>query len=1216
MMRKRLLQLTFITAMLPLAGMAQPGNYQKGDYGYLYCHMNDAGPAWTAYALSRDGFHYHDLIGGDSIFSDAVMAPVERRSRDAYLCRKHDGSGYLMAITDMEATDGSRKRLGKKETWDSYAISLLRSDDLIHWQSTSFDFRKGLSIFCDPESESVYKDWTTINRVWAPQIMWDETYRWPDGRQGGYFVYYSMWNRNEEKYDRIYYSYADETFTKMTQPRLLIDWGYATIDTDINWVEADQQWHLMIKKEGGKPGLYTATAKQLTGPWSLPVEDDYVSFEGNKKCEGVSAFQLAGDSTWVIGYIEYSSRPKNYRLCLADKYMRNFHSPRNIQGVSRPQHGSFLRITKEEYDRLQDWSDNRQQTESHQARLNGRGAKEVARQGNIEAQKQVRKEVNLKDWEFSRTTLNTQHLTLNNPPSPVSIPHDWAISGPFDKKWDLQVVAIEQNGEKEATEKSGRSGALPWIGEGHYRTTFRVPSAYKHAELVFDAAMAEPTVSINGKKAAYWPYGYNAFRVDATPYLNGGDNLLEVDLKNVEESSRWYPGAGLYRPVTLVLTGESRIDRWGTYFRTLHISGNKAEVEVSTKTQGGGAVEVSLINHQGHIIAAAHNDVDPNGQTCTTLEIEKPELWSPESPYLYKLRVQLMENGRTVDETVENVGIRTISVSKDGGFQLNGVTRKLKGVCLHHDLGPLGAAVNKAALIRQIKTMKEMGCDAIRTSHNMPSQWQMDICDSLGMMVMAESFDMWLYPKCKNGYARFFNEWSDKDIENLVLANRNHPSIVMWSIGNEIPEQGDAKAVDIVNRLQNLCHQLDPSRPVTQGMDRAEQALKSGFAQAMDVPGFNYRVHKYQKNIEQLPQGFLLGSETASTVSSRGVYKFPVEVTDNSQFASWAPNYDPKAIKKADGQCSSYDVEYCSWSNLPDDDWVYQDDYPWVIGEFVWTGFDYLGEPTPYDEYWPSRSSYFGICDLAGLPKDRYWLYRSKWQKDKHTVHLLPHWSWGKGERVKKGKVEKVKDNNRIGQVTPVYCYTDYPEAELFVNGKSQGRIRKTNTRLDRYRLRWNDVKYEPGELKVVVYDANGKAAGSETLKTAGRPARLKLDVWTQASGLSGLSGIPGDSGDSASLCADGEDLAFVTVSLVDQDGTLIPGAADQLRFEVEGAGTFRAVCNGDATSLEPFTQPTMKLFSGQLVVIVQAGQQRGNLTLKVIDDQRKITETIDIPVK
>ena len=1206
MMRKQILTIALTLIFMPLTGMAQHGNYQKGDYGYLYCHMNDAGPAWTAYALSRDGFHYHDLIGGDSIFSDAAMAPVERRSRDAYICRKHDGSGYLMAVTDMEATDGSRKRLGKKETWDSYAISLLRSDDLIHWQSTSFDFRKGTSIFCDPEAESVYKNWSTINRVWAPQIMWDGDYRWPDGRQGGYFVYYSMWNRDEEKYDRIYYSYADETFTRMTQPRLLIDWGYATIDTDINWVEADQQWHLMIKKEGGKPGLYTATAKQLTGPWSLPVEDDYVSFEGNKKCEGVSAFQLAGDSTWVIGYIEYSSRPKNYRLCLADKYMRNFHSPRNIQGVSRPQHGSFLRITKEEYDRLQEWSD------------------------NIEAQKRLRKETELKSWLFFAEQSGGAERSKNRQLwQSVTIPHDWAISGPFDKKWDLQNVAIEQNGEKQATEKSGRSGALPWIGEGHYKTTFRVPSAYKHAELVFDGAMSEPTIYINGKKAAYWAYGYNTFRVDATPFLNGGENLLEVDLQNVEESSRWYPGAGLYRPVTLVLTGDARIDRWGTYARTLSIEGGKAEVEVSTKTTGGNAVEVSVINHLGHVVAAAHNDVDPDGQTCTTLEVEKPELWSPETPYLYRLRVQLMQDGRTVDETVQHIGLRTISVTKEHGFQLNGVTRKLKGVCLHHDLGPLGAAVNKAALIRQIKTMKEMGCDAIRTAHNMPSQLQMDVCDSLGMMVMAESFDMWLYPKCKNGYARFFQEWSDRDITNLVLANRNHPSIVMWSIGNEIPEQGNAKAVDIVNRLQDLCHQLDPSRPVTQGMDRAEQALKSGFAQAMDVPGFNYRVHKYQKNIEQLPQGFLLGSETASTVSSRGVYKFPVEVSDNSQFASWAPGYDPAAIRKADGQCSSYDVEYCTWSNLPDDDWVYQDDFPWVIGEFVWTGFDYLGEPTPYDEYWPSRSSYFGICDLAGLPKDRYWLYRSHWNKEQHTIHLLPHWSWGIGKGTKKAQKKYGSYN---GLVTPVYCYTDYPEAELFVNGKSQGRIRKNAAeRLDRYRLRWNDVRYMPGEVKVVVYDADGNAAGQETIRTAGKPARLKLDVWTQHSQGSPVNqdnpntprnlGTPPSSPSTEGvqgeiLSADGEDLAFVTVSLTDQDGILIPDAQDRLRFEVEGAGTFRAVCNGDATSLEPFTQPTMKLFNGQLVVIVQAGIDKGNLTLRVFDDQRKLAQAIAIPVR
>jgi beta-galactosidase len=484
--------------------------------------------------------------------------------------------------------------------------------------------------------------------------------------------------------------------------------------------------------------------------------------------------------------------------------------------------------------------------------------------------------------------------------------------------------------------------------------------------------------------------------------------------------------------------------------------------------------------------------------------------------------------------------------------------------------------------------MKEMGCDAIRTSHNMPSQMQMDICDSLGMMVMAESFDMWKYPKCKNGYARFFDDWWEKDITNLVVANRNHPSIIMWSIGNEIPEQGNKnEGPKMAKALQDLCHELDDSRPVTQGMDRVDEAVNYGFAAVMDVPGYNYRLPKYKLYYDKLPQGFLLGSETASTVSSRGVYKFPVEIKDNSQYASWSPGYVPGAVLKEDGQCSSYDVEHCSWSNLPDDDWVMQDDLPWVIGEFVWTGYDYLGEPTPYDEYWPARSSYFGICDLAGLPKDRYYLYRSKWNKDKHTIHLLPHWSFGK---------------ERKGKVTPVYCYTDYPTGELFINGKSQGKVTKNpKERLDRYRLRWNNVKYEPGEVKVVVYDAQGNKAGEQTIKTAGKPATIALDAWTQH--------------DAPRLQADGNDLAFVTVSLTDRNGVMIPEADDQLEFEVTGAGTFEAVCNGDATSLEPFKQPTMKLFKGQLVVIVRAATQAGTATLKVTDKSRKLSKTIDIKV-
>ncbi len=815
---------------------------------------------------------------------------------------------------------------------------------------------------------------------------------------------------------------------------------------------------------------------------------------------------------------------------------------------------------------------------------------------------QLRQETDLcGDWQFSP---DNQVWTT------VQVPHDWAISGPFDKKWDLQRVAIVQNGEKEATEKSGRSGALPWIGEGHYKRYFSIPSGFNgHAELLFDGAMAEPTVSVNGQKAGYWAYGYNTFRIDVTPFVKAGENLLEVDLKNVEESSRWYPGAGIYRPVTLVLTGKGRIDRWGTFLRTTALANGHATVAVTARAEGAGnAIEVELRDAKGQLVDAHHADLNGKGVAEMSFDVKKPNLWSPETPYLYKAIVKLMDNGKTIDEIAENVGIRTVKVSKEGGFQLNGVTRKLKGVCLHHDLGPLGAAVNKAALIRQIKTMKEMGCDAIRTSHNMPSQMQMQLCDSLGMMVMAESFDMWVYPKCKNGYARFFKEWSDKDITNLVLANRNHPSIVMWSIGNEIPEQGMKGGKEMALHLQDLCHRLDPTRPVTQGMDRIDNALSTGFAQAMEIPGMNYRVHKYQMAYEQLPQGFLLGSETASTVSSRGVYKYPVEVTDNSRYASWAKDYDPNAIKTADGQCSSYDVEYCSWSNLPDDDWRWQDDMPWVIGEFVWTGYDYLGEPTPYDEYWPSRSSYFGICDLAGLPKDRYWLYRSHWNKREHTIHLLPHWTWGTGNGTKKAQK---KNGSRNGLVTPVYCYTDYPEAELFVNGKSQGRIRKNPAeRLDRYRLRWNNVKYEPGEIKVVVFDETGKNCGEQTLKTAGKATRLQLDAWTQQSELSPLTSHL------SPLMADGQDLAFVTVSLVDADGTLVPHAADQLRFEVEGAGTFRAVCNGDATSLERFTEPTMKLFAGQLVVVVQAARHPGNLTLKVTDASLGISSQIVIPVK
>lgn len=791
------------------------------------------------------------------------------------------------------------------------------------------------------------------------------------------------------------------------------------------------------------------------------------------------------------------------------------------------------------------------------------------------AMAQPRQEITLTDgWQFSRDKVQWQQ---------VSVPHDWAISGPFDKKWDMQNVAIVQNGEKEKTEKTGRSGALPWIGKGHYKLSMSLPKGYTGAELVIDGAMSEPTVSINGKQAGYWPYGYNAFRIDATPFVkfDGSANLIEISLNNVEESSRWYPGGGIYRPVKLILTkGPAHFDDWGTCVRTLSATAQQATISIDAQLKGSlkeqiSGTDVELLDKNGMIVAAAHCHAGNNGAVHTKLDVKKPNLWSPEKPYLYKLRLSHYQNRELIDRQTVNVGIRTVSVSKDGGFKLNGQSRKIKGVCLHHDLGPLGAAVNKAALIRQIKMMKRMGCDAIRTAHNMPSTMQMDICDSLGMMVMAESFDMWAYPKCKNGYARFFKEWGEKDITNLVLNHRNHPSIIMWSIGNEIPEQGMKGGRDMAIRLQDICHKLDHTRPVTQGMDRVDNAMNTGFAQAMDVPGFNYRLHKYSKGLKELPQGFLLGSETASTVSSRGVYKFPVEISNKNTYA--------------DGQCSGYDTEYCSWSNLPDDDWMWQEDYSQVIGEFVWTGYDYLGEPTPYDTYWPSRSSYFGICDLAGLPKDRYWLYRSQWAEEP-TTHLLPHWTWP----------------GREGKTTPVYCYTDADEGELFVNGNSQGRIKKNkDSRLDRFRLRWNNVVYEPGEIRVVTYNADGSKHGEDSRRTAGKPVQIVLSAE-----------CPQSADGKAVLKADGCDMAFITVSTADSNGVPCPTASANMTFTVSGAGTFQAACNGDATSLQPFTNPEMQLFSGQLVAIVRAGQQPGTITFTATDTKTGIKKSMDIEVK
>jgi beta-galactosidase len=738
----------------------------------------------------------------------------------------------------------------------------------------------------------------------------------------------------------------------------------------------------------------------------------------------------------------------------------------------------------------------------------------------------------------------------------VSVPHDWAISGPFDKEIDKQVTTIVQNGETKPTEKTGRTGALPYIGDGWYRRKLEIPilKANQKVLLQFDGAMSEPRVYLNGTLVGEWNYGYNYFYLDITNHLKKEDNILAVHLNNKPKSSRWYPGAGLYRNVHLIIKEEKSIEQWGVTVTTPMVSVAFAKVNIKTKiTAKNMELITQILDGDGKQVATDTSSTIFGNEIDQNLKLSNPKLWSPETPNLYLAVSSLYENGVLKDVVKTKFGIREISFKPGIGFSLNGVVRKFKGVCLHHDLGPLGAAINIAALKRQLTILKEMGCDAIRSSHNMPSPEQLALCDEMGFMFLAESFDEWAKAKVTNGYHLYFNTDAEKDIVNLVRATKNHPSIVMWSSGNEVPDQSGAEGVKRAKWLQEIFHREDPTRPVTVGMDQVKSVMLSGFGAIMDIPGLNYRVHLYEEANKTFPQGFILGSETASTVSSRGIYKFPVTIGKDKK-------YD-------DFQSSSYDLEYCSWSNLPDDDFAMQDDKPWVIGEFVWTGFDYLGEPTPYDESWPSRSSYFGISDLAGLPKDRYYLYRSRWNNNKPTLHLLPHWNW----------------EGREGQVTPVFVYTSYESAELFLNGKSLGIRKKDNTsKQSRYRLMWMDVKYQPGTLKAVAYDKEGKPVAEEQVVTAGKPYRILLTP------------------DRSKINADGKDLSFVTVSVVDKKGNPCPTAVNQLNFKIKGNGIFKAVCNGDATSLESFEQPTMKLFSGKLVVLVQSTKTPGAITLEV----------------
>ena len=761
----------------------------------------------------------------------------------------------------------------------------------------------------------------------------------------------------------------------------------------------------------------------------------------------------------------------------------------------------------------------------------------------------------------------------------VTVPHDWAIYGPFSIHNDRQNVAITQDGQKEAMEHAGRTGGLPFVGVGWYRLDFEAPAFEegKCATLIFDGAMSHARVYVNGMEVGYWPYGYNSFHFDITPYIKAGEvNTLAVRLENENESSRWYPGAGIYRNVHLVVTEDAYVPVWGTQLTTPIVTKELAKVELRTKlTTPEGAdrsiyrIVTDIIDPAGEVVATNEATLSRYDNTLFEQEfdIAVPELWSVDNPALYYAKSKIYAGTELKDEYSTRFGIRTLEIIPDKGMFINGEPAKFKGVCNHHDLGPLGAAVNDAAIRRQIRIMKEMGCNAIRTSHNMPAPELVEACDEMGMMLMLETFDEWRTPKLANGYHKYFDEWAERDLVNLIHHYRNNPSVVMWCIGNEVPDQGDKMWGPKLSRfLQDICHREDPTRYVTQGMDQPHNVVYNNMAAMMDVAGFNYRPWHYGNSYQALPQQIILGTETASTVSSRGVYKFPVERRSMA-------TYD-------DHQSSSYDVEHCSWSNLPEDDWMWHEDYDCCIGEFVWTGFDYLGEPTPYYTNWPSHSSLFGIVDLAGLPKDRYYLYRSHWNKAEETLHILPHWTWP----------------GREGETTPIFVYTNYPSAELFINGVSQGvRTKDTSVTLEnswdeeserslkrqsRYRLMWMDTKYEPGTVKVVAYNEAGEAVAEREVKTAGKPHHIELKV------------------DRATIEANGKDLAFVTVSVVDKDGNLCPAADNLIEFSVAGEGHYRAGANGNSVSLELFHEPRMKVFSGMMTAIVESNDTPGTITL------------------
>jgi beta-galactosidase len=775
-----------------------------------------------------------------------------------------------------------------------------------------------------------------------------------------------------------------------------------------------------------------------------------------------------------------------------------------------------------------------------------------------------------KNWSFIKADpANAAAINFNDASwQKVSVPHDWAIKGPFDKMIDAQTVTVTEDGEKKPALRTGRSGSLPWPGIGWYRRHLNIPLTEKGKRVFieFDGAMSHAVIFLNGDSVGTWPYGYASFSFELTDKVKfGADNILAVRLENPDESSRWYPGAGIYRNVRLVFTNPVHVKQWGHYIVTPSVNSKQASVRITTalynqnNTVENIKLSTTVFDPAGKQLATVTNSESISGERSVTqnLIVNNPLLWDVVTPRLYKAVTKIYKHDKLLDVYETSFGIRTIEFTTDSGFLLNNKRVKIQGVCNHNDLGPLGSAVNYTALKRQLEMLKEMGCNAIRTSHNPPDPQLLDLCDKMGFLVMDEAFDEWKAAKVRNGYHTLFDQWAEKDLRAMIKRDRNHPSVILWSVGNEVPDQRTKDGAAVGKFLVDIAHDEDPTRLTTSAFNSIDNAIKNGLADVVDVVGINYNTHRYMELHKAHPQWKIIGSETESAVSSRGVYMFPV--------------VERKSYRYVNNQTSSYDLDAPRWGNAPDIEFALQEDNSFVGGNFVWTGYDYLGEPTPYDNNWPSHSSYFGIIDLAGIPKDRFYLYQVGWTK-KNVLHILPHWTWP----------------GREGEVTPVHAYTSYPSADLFVNGRSMGVQKKDTSTYGRFRLHWDSVRYEPGEIKVVAYDKNGKKAATQIIKTSGAPYALKL--------------MP----EKKSIHADGKDVGFIKVAVVDKDGNVCPMADNNIQFSVTGAGVLKGVADGDATNLQSLQRSEMKAFSGYCVVVVESNGKNGAIKISATSDGLK----------